>query len=198
MNKAEWILISIVALGFVMRLLHLPGANILMIVPLLILSCTYAYLGFALFNNIRFRSVLKKDSYNGIKANKIIGAIGAGFALSCCVLGIMFKFLSWPGASFMLGTGLITTLTVAIIALLKRKNDPSKYYTNILKRIAVFGTLCFILLVLPTKTWLQIQYLGNPEYVQAIMNARANPDNPELWLEVEKEWNKVTNGDDKD
>src|SRR5690606_32351133 len=162
MRKTEIVLIILGALGLTMRLLHLPGGSLFILLPFLILGLTYMYLGFALFNDIRFVKVFRKDSYDNIKPTRIIGAIMAGVSLNVSIIGIIFRFLSYPGASIILIIGLISTSIVAIVSISKIRKNSDRFYLNILKRIAVFGTLCFILVVMPYETWLRINHPKNP------------------------------------
>ncbi|MGV8830325.1 MAG: hypothetical protein ACWA6U_18665, partial [Breznakibacter sp.] len=127
------------------------------------------------------------------KSVRIIGAIGTGIALNISILGIVFRFLRYPGASFLLLTGLVLTSIIAIISLIKKQRDIDGYYVSLLKRIAIFGTLCLVLVVMPYKIWLKINYPKNPEYVEAIMKSRANPDDPELRKKIDEEYDKMIN-----
>ncbi len=193
MKKTEIVLIAIGLLGLVFRLLHLPGGAFFILIPFLILALSYMYLGFALFNGIKLRKIFKKDSYHNIKTARIIGAIGTGLALNITIFGIIFRFLYYPGASFLLIFGLISTSIIAIISIQKKQKDTEGYYVNILKRISVFGTLCLILVVMPFKTWLKMNDPGNPACIEAVMKSRANPDDPDLRKKVAEESEQMVN-----
>src|SRR6478609_10274112 len=86
----------------------LPGGGLLVIWFLLISSMFYFFFGFAIFNNIRFRRIFKKESYKDSSARNIFSGILAGWSFSIAILGILFKIMSWTGANF--------NLTVAIIS----------------------------------------------------------------------------------
>ncbi len=193
MKKVELLLVGLSVLAFIMNYFHLPSSQLLIIFSLFSISLVYFYLGFALFNDIRFRRIFKKESYNGISKNRIIGGVGVGLALSFSAIGILFKFQSWPGASEQLGIGLLGLVIVTVISLIKIKKSTNNYYPNILKRAVCFGTVCAFLVVIPTGSWLNWKYPNNPEYVNAVLNARANPDNQELWDKVTQEREKMNN-----
>lgn len=193
MKKTEVILIGLVILALIMKFFHLPGSGILTVLSLLSISMIYFYFGFALFNNIRLRKITKKESYEGISTKRIVGGIGSGFVLSISTIGILFKFQSWPGASMQIWVGLIGLVIVSVISLIKISKGTDNYYSYILKRIAVFGSICVILTVIPTKDWLNWKYPNNPDYVNAVLDAKANPDNRELWDKVEIEREKMHN-----
>jgi hypothetical protein len=191
MKRTELILIGIAVLALIMKFLHLPASGILTVLSLSSISVIYMYLGFALFNNLRFRKIFKKESYKEISTKRIVGGIGAGLALSVSAIGILFKFQSWPGASANLIMGIVGLSVVTIISLIKMQKNKDNYYSNILKRVAGFGAICIFLLVIPTKTWLGWKFPNNPEYVQAVLDAQANPDNQELWQKVDEEREKM-------
>ena len=193
MKKAEIIIatLSIIALG--LNLLLIPGGGVLTVLTLSTLSMIYFYLGFALFNDIKLRRIFKKDSYKEISSLRILGAVGAGFALSMTTIGFMFKFQSWQGADFNLGAGLVGLLIVTIIGAIKYSKNKSNYYIRIFKRTAILGGLGLILMLIPKTSWIELKYRNQPEYVEALKKAMADPDNKELWDNVETERQKMNN-----
>ncbi len=193
MKKTEIIIATLSIIALVLNLLLIPGSSVLTVLTLSILSVFYMYLSFALFNDIRFRNILKKGSYKGKSTKRIVGAVGTGLALSLTTTGLLFKFQSWPGASFNLGTGLVGLLTVAIISTIKYFKNKSEFYTRIFKRIAIFGGLGLILMIIPKTTWIEIKYRNHTEYIDAVKKAMADPDNKELWDNVEIQRQKMDN-----
>jgi len=193
MRRTELIFatLSIIALG--LDLLLIPGGGVLTVLTLSTLSMIYFYLGFALFNDIRLRKIFKKDSYKEISSLRILGAVGAGLALSMTTIGLMFKFQSWPGADFNLGAGLLGLLIVTIIGLTKYSKNKSDYYPRIFKRAAIFGGLGLLLFLTPKTSWVELKYRNHPEYVDALKKAMANPNNKELWDNVEIDRQKMNN-----
>ena len=171
----------------------MPASGVLTVLSFSSLSVIYMYFGFALFNNIQFRKIFKKETYKEISTKRIIGAVGAGLALSVSAIGILFKFQSWPGASANLIMGIVTLSIVAIISLTKMKKSADNYYSNILKRIVIFGAICIFLFAIPTETWLSWKFPNNPEYVQAVLEAQADANNQELWDKVDAEREKMYN-----
>jgi NADH:ubiquinone oxidoreductase subunit 6 (subunit J) len=122
---------------------------------------------------------------------RIFGAILTGVVLSLTTIGILFKFQSWPMATFFLTIGLIGILVSFIVGVIKHSKTKSEYYTRILKRITIIGGLGLILLILPKETWLEIKYRNQPDYVDAVKKAMADPDNEELWEKVDEEQEKM-------
>ena len=163
------------------------------VLTLSILSIIYVFLGFALFNDIRLRNIFKKESYTSVSGLRILGAVGAGWALSATINGLMFKFQSWPGADSNLGVGLVGLLIVTIIGTIKYSKNKSEYYTRIFMRIAIFGGLGLILMLTPKTSWIELKYRNHPAYVDALKKAMADPDNIKLWDKVEAERQKMNN-----
>jgi len=191
MKKTEIIVAGIAILAIIMKFTHLPGAGILLVLSLGVLSMLYMYLGFAFFNNIKFKEIFKKKSYVDTNKKRLIGAIGTGFTLSMAVVGILFKIQLYPGAETQLMVGIGGLIIVSIISIIKMLKKSEKFYKSILIRVVIFGAICVFFISLPTKTWLSWRYLDNPEYVQAVLDAQENPDNPELWKKVDDEREKM-------
>jgi hypothetical protein len=191
MKKAEKILLSIAVLGLVMKLLYLPAAGTILVLSISSLIMFYFYLGFAFFNNLLVREALRKESYKNISTKRVIGAIVVGLTLGTCLVPILFKIQSWPAAKFQVFTGLTAAVLVILISLIKYQKSKDKYYSTILKRVVVFGALALSLLVIPSKTWLSWNFPNNPEYVNAVLEAEASPNNLELRSKVEEEQAKM-------
>jgi len=170
-------IISIIAIA--MRLLHLPGNGLLVVLSLSILALFY-YLSFAFFNGIRLREIFKHASYNGTNAKRIIGAVGLGFALSGIITGALFKLCFWAGGDFQLGTGLIAVGIILILAIFFYFRNKIDYYKRVFKRIAIIGGLGLILYITPTATLVDIYYRNNPDYAEIYKKVLNDPHNQEL------------------
>lgn len=144
MKKIEIILATLTAIAIGMKLISIPGSGILTTVTLSSLSLIYCYFGFALFNNIPLRKILVKQGYKDTSTLRILGAIVTGFVLSLTIIGILFKFQSWPHASYNLGAGLVGLFIVTVVGLIKFNKTKMDYYKQIFIRIAVFGVIGLI------------------------------------------------------
>jgi hypothetical protein len=180
MKKTELTLVIISIIALALKLLFIPGSGILTVLALLLLSTIYCNFSFVLFNDIKIQQIFKKDSYKNISGVRILGAVLTGFGLSIVTLALMFKLQSWPGADAILIAGLFVLLIVTIIAIIKYSKNKSNFYTRIFKRIAIWGGLGLILILIPKTTWIEIKYRNQPAYVEALKNAMADPDNKEL------------------
>ncbi|EJF10152.1 hypothetical protein [Pontibacter sp. BAB1700] len=191
MKKTEIVLGAIAVVALILNLLFVPGSSILTVISLSAISVLYMYLSFALFNGVRLRYIFKKNSYKGISTMRIIGAVLTGLALSITLIGLLFKFQDWPGATINLGVGLFGLVIALIVGAVKYSKSKSDYYTKIFKRIAVYGGLGLIMLLLPKEAWLEFRYRNHPEYVKAVKKAMAESDNQELWDKAEEERQKM-------
>jgi NAD/NADP transhydrogenase beta subunit len=147
MKKSELFFASLVLIALVLKLAHLPGSNFILVISLSYLSFLYFYLGFALFNNISLRQIPKRESYKKISTLRIIGAIGAGLALSQTAIGILFTLLRWPGANNLLQIGLIGLVLTGVLGAIKFSQTKATFYPDLLKRVVfsgVFGLILFL------------------------------------------------------
>lgn len=197
MKKLEKILGILIILALILKLVLIPGANILTVISLSILACIYYPLGFAFFNGIRLREVFKKDSYKGISAMRIIGTIGLGMGLAVICIGILFKLQHWPGGDTNLIAGLATTLIILIIALIKYLKSKSDYYKPIFTRIAIVGGFGLILTIIPDLTITKIQFRNHPVYINAYEDYLENPQNEILRKKKEVEYHRATMSDEE-
>ena len=139
--------------------------------------------------------MFKKSSYKGIKAVRIIGAIGTGFVLSIIITGVLFKIMMWPGASAMLIVGVFPIMVLSLISALKYSADKSGYYKRILLRVTVFGGLGLALFLLPRNTIMKTRYRCCPEYVKAAEAAANDPENEMLQQKADEERRKIEGGE---
>lgn len=190
MKKTEIIAAIIAIIGFIFKLFLWPGGGPLIVISLSTLAVVY-YFGFAFLNNIRFRHIFKKESYNGMRPLRIIGTLGAGFSLSAVLMGIMYKIQSWPMAQTNLAVGMFFLIVVVIVGLPKYLSTKSDYLKQVFKRAVIIGGLGLIFIVLPQTVWIDIEYRNHPAYRDAFKRALAEPSNQALWDQVEQEKRKM-------
>jgi len=148
MKKAEFILIIISIIALIMKLLEVPFGALLFLFSILLLSLIYYPMGFAFFNDIRLRNIFKKESYQGLKWTRILGAIVAGIVVSTLLIGVLFSVMHYPGAQYMLIEGVFSAVVVFIIAFVKNRKSKSPYYSFILSRIGFTGIMGVLLLLM--------------------------------------------------
>ena len=180
MKKAELILGILILTGIVLSVLHLPGGAVITVFIMPLLSMMYLCLGFALLNSIS----LKNESYKGLSTMRIVGSVLSGIIFSIALIGILFGWMMWPGASVMLLSSIAGLLIMLIVVLIKYFTKKDLFYRNMLIRIAVIGIPVLLLLADPSLAG-KIKYGNNPELIQAIQEAEADPENEELWRKVD-------------
>ena len=184
MKKAEIILAILALIGILLSVLHIPGGNILTVLTMTILSMVYFCLSFALLNGLGFRGMIKNDNYKAISALRMVGAVLSGIVFSIAIIGILFRWMMWPGAGAMLLVSIPGFLIMLIIVLIKCFTKKELFYRNMLIRIVVIG-IPLIILFANSSLVRNIRYSDNPELLQAIEEAEQNPEDVELWRKVD-------------
>jgi hypothetical protein len=113
--------------------------------------------------------------------------------LSQTIIGLIFKFNEWPGAFVMMSVGLSGLLVVTIVGLIQFLKNKIDYYRLIFKRIALFGGLTLLLLLLPSSLIFEFKYRNYPDFIHARKQSIDNPGNKELYDKAEAERRKVFN-----
>ena len=192
MNRLEKILGLIVLIALILKLTLILGGGILIVLSLSILAIIYYPFGFALFNQIGFKQIFKKDSYKALSALRIIGAIGVGTALSIICVGLLFKLQHWPGSKINLLAGLITSLIILIIALIKYFKTKGDFYSRIIKRLIIIGGFGLIMLLISDLTIIKIQFRNHPDYIKAYELYMTNPQDESLIKNLDIEYHRAT------
>ena len=191
MKLLEKILGVIIVIALIMKFAFIMGANILIVFAMSLLSVIYYPMGFAFFNGIRLRHVFKKTSYKGLNTWRIIGAIGAGMALSNLLIGILFKIMHYPVASLMLYSGIFTTVIILGISSVKYLKTKNEFYKRILIRIAIIGGVALLLAIIPSMTITKLQYRNYPDYIEARQYWINHPNDEDAYNRQMIEYNRA-------
>lgn len=191
MKKVEKLLPILILSSIALQALNIQGSGVVLVIVLSLAAMLYAYLGFAIFNQIGLRQIFRKKSYESINAMRILGAITVGFTLSMILIGLLFKIMLWPGSGPMLIASTIPFMIIMIVSLIRYSRDQSSYYTFILKRLGIFGALALFFYLLPSEKWIAFRYKEYPNYVEAYKKAAANPHDLILRDKAEEERKKM-------
>ncbi|MCT4604481.1 MAG: hypothetical protein N4A59_16460 [Marinifilum sp.] len=191
MKQTEKILGIIAIISTILSLFSIPFIGNILIISLSTLSFLYMYLGSILFKDIPFKLVIKQENFKEYDKIQKFGIYVMGMALSITTIGILFKFQCWPNSSLLLRIGLTGILASVIINLIKYNQIKSHNFSNILKRAAIIGVIGLFFMLTPRENILEIRHRNHPEYVEALKNAWADPDNQVLWDKVEEENLKI-------
>jgi hypothetical protein len=154
MKTVEKVLIGITLLGLIIKLLHWPGGSILMILGLSILAFFYPIAAYFLFSPVKYFEV-DGMTFTETSAPRVILSLGTGFCLPVAVIGLLFRFMHWPGAKMMLLIGLVTIVPIAIVSLVKHSVTKDNFYKQIAIRTIVVASLALLLftfVVLPLNS----------------------------------------------
>ena len=188
MKQTEKILGGLIVSLMLIRLFFaFPYFNIIITLLILVLSMMYFGFGFALLNNVRLRTVFKKDSYKGISTLRILGGIFTGFILSFLSIYSLFKFQRWPFANQGLLISLCGLLPILAIVIYKSINSKNSYYSNFLIRLIILGVIGASLYFLSTEKILEMRNRDFPEYIEAEKKLMKDPENKELQQKAHEE-----------
>tara|TARA_B110000908_G_scaffold93488_1_gene110747 strand:+ start:2487 stop:3068 length:582 start_codon:yes stop_codon:yes gene_type:complete len=191
MKKAEIILGITATIAIISKFLNIPKSNMAILISILLLSLIYVIFSFALLNEIRFREIFKKESYQNVSGKKIIGAIAIGVGFSIVLLGILFKLLIWTGGQYMLQTGItflgVITFVFVIYYLIKKTANLRKTFI----RIGIIGGIALITYFTPTDTLIDYYYQDNPEYAELFKKSNADPNNEELNRQLQEKRKEI-------
>jgi len=191
MIRLEKISAIVVLISLIMKLLLIPGGNTLFTLSLSLIACIYYPLGFAFFNQIRLRQAFEKKTYKDISVKRIVGGVGTGIALAITIVGILFKFQLWYGASTNLRIGLFLALIILVISLVKFIKSKDEYYLRIIKRAVLIGVFGLIIALIPSLTLAKIQFRKHPKYIKAYEMFLSNPESSELRTNLDLEYNRM-------
>ena len=167
MKQTEKILGALIIILMVTRLLYnYPFSAIAITFSILILSMIYFGFSFALLNNIRFRNILKKESFKGISTLRILGVIFTGFTLSSTLIYCLFKFQRWPYGNEGLLISIYGLLIIIVVALIKYLTTKDKFYSTLLIRLFIIGVVSVSLYSISHEKLLEIKHKDAPEYIE--------------------------------
>ena len=196
MKITEVVLTLIAFIGFTMSLSLVPGGSVLIVLSLSTLSLWYFAFGFAIFNGKGFKDLNNTEAMKALKLYRVIGGAATGMALSITVIGILFKFQSYPSLLLNLTFGLVLLGIIIIAGLAGFIIEKSTYYINIFIRIIIWGGLGLTLLLLPKTALTDFKYRKHPALRDAINAAHADPNNDTLWDKVDEERDVIDAGKD--
>lgn len=156
--------------GLAFKLMHLLGADIIILVSLLTIAILYFPAAFYFFSD------------KVIKRQNLPLSVVSGLFLSIIPIGILFKVLFWRGAELILLMGSATApIILVIVYFLKSKatEDLATYYKNMFVRTIVLTVLAISFYLLPTTTQLKYHYWDDKELARLKILRYTNPENAE-------------------
>jgi len=176
MKKLELIFGMLIIISLTLKFLLIPGGGTLSL-SWLGLAILYYPLGFLFFNQIRLKYMFKKDSYKGISALRIIGAIGFGMGLSTICIGILYKLQHWPLANQFLIIGLVVTFIIIVITVIKYLKTKDSYYLRMINRFIIIGGFGLFLVNVSYMTMTKFLFRNHPDYIKVYEEYIKDPQN---------------------
>ena len=197
MKRLEKILWGLFIIGLLFKIMHWPGAGILTVFSLALVSMLYFYLGFALFNEVKLRNAFNKSSYTNLPKLNLAFGIAFGISLSIITIGFLFKFMLWPGANFNLMIGLIAIVICLVAYLLLSKQNKVSFAKQSFTRIIVIGIIGISFFFIQTDSIIDFYYQERPEYAEALKKVIKHPENIEYRKALDDLRNQRMNQDIK-
>lgn len=174
--KTEKALSIVFIISLIFKLMHWPGANILMILSLLGLAMCYFPFGFYFFSD------------KNMKTQNIGISIVFGWILSVCIIGILFKLMFWPGYDPMLLIGTLVSLPllgVAVLLFVKSSELLKNYYKNLLIRTSILVVISLLFYLLPNSVLINHYFANEPELRELYLKEQENPDDETIQQEIQ-------------
>lgn len=158
----------------------------IVIVPLTgLLSMTYFMAGVFIFGKMPIGKNLKT----------IALGIPLGIITSIAIMGIVFKFMLYEGASILLDFGLfgLAVGTVIVIVLLILSSENRDHWKWVLLRLIVLLVPAIMLFPKSENDILQARYKDYPFYIEAFQNYSAEPseENSEFYREAREKMDSL-------
>lgn len=175
MKKWEKILWSLFFVGLVFKLMHWPGAGILTVFSLVLVSLFYFYLGIGVFNNLSVKQMFNRKNYtHKVRFNLLFGAL-FGIVLATLVIGILFKFMLWPGGNILLSVGLISLLISLVVYFFLHHFGKIFFEKRVFVRVVLVGLASLGLCVIQSDSIIDFYYPNDPEYANSLKQIIHNP-----------------------
>lgn len=180
-NKFEKAGVVTVIVVMLLRIWLGPMTNTSLLVFTTLLSIYYLWFSFFIFNKLAPLQMLNRDIVLSLYPFQIYITILMGIVLSFTLIAVLAGFMFFPLMhkimlwAFVALTGF--TIYLAIYQIIKKKDLPflKRYYY----RAALYISLLGLLLVPPVETRLNILYKDHPEFIEAYLEWRENPEDEE-------------------
>ena len=180
-NKFEKAGLVTVIVVMLLRIWLGPITNTSLLVFTTLLSIYYLWFSFFIFNKLAPLQMLNKRIVQSLYPFQIYITIIMGIVLSYALIAILAGFMFFPLMhtimlwAFVALTGF--TIYLAIYVLIRKKNLPflKRYFFRALLYIGLLA----LLLWPPLETRLEVLYRHHPEFREAYLEWRENPDDEE-------------------
>lgn len=130
--KIEGIFTVLFILALILKKIHLPGSNIIIVTFLISISMLYFFFAFYIFGG-------KKT-----QQQKYLFSIVSGILLSIAPIAILFKIMNWNNGNIYIVIGLPITIAIFIISFFLKSRAQSQlisYYKYMMVRTGILTLL---------------------------------------------------------
>ena len=166
--RTERVFVCLFIIVIIQKALHISDGGLIFILSSYGLSLIYLFGAFYFFCD------------GSIKRQNLPLSIISGILLSIAPVGILYKMeyivdgMPWLVAA-VAASGIVL---VAVLLLRNRAGEELKtYYTNMRARSLFLFILTAILLLIPTRALMHLEYYNDPQYAELKANCYDNPDN---------------------
>ncbi len=192
MKRVELTGIIITGLLIVLRIVFGTFFNASLMVMLVLMAIYYLWFGFFLFNNVTHEQLFTKHDRGKFNLFNISSSIIMGVVYSFTVISIMFALFFYSKMNLMLGSSFFLLLMSLIFSIIYQNyyNVEKKYLHQFYIRSAAYGIICLFLLLTPVEKRLKVLFSDHPNFIEAYLDYRENPDDPKAEEELRKQRNR--------
>ncbi len=177
-NKLEKAGLITVVVIWILRAWFGPVFNFSLLVTTTLLAVYYLWFGFFIFNKLQPADLLQHQIRQSITPFQVTTSILMGIITSYALIAIIFGFFFFPGIQTAIISAYVLigvfTCLMLVHHILKKKKLPfcRRFYV----RITVIGFFLLLLGAPPPEYRLQLLFKDYPEFQQAYLEYRKNPD----------------------
>lgn len=139
-----------------------------------LLSFTYMFFSFAIFNNIKFKGIFKSESYNEVGKLRLVATVLLGLVIGPVLLGYLFFFLALKNMKNNWEVNIYTLIIISIFCFYKYNKTKSTFHLKILKRTFLFSIIGIFYLFVPKYFMIDFKYRNHPTYLKALKQSMDN------------------------
>ncbi len=180
-NKFEKAGLATVIIIWVLRAAIGPMFNFTLLLTTTLLAIYYLWFGFFIFNKMQPLDLLYQHQHSHISRFHIVVGIVMGVVLSYSLIAIIFGFLFFPGIqnAMISAAVLLLLFTLSVLACDMVKKRHRELCRRFYQRAAIVGVILTALLFTPLETRLSILFRDHPDFREAYLEYRENPDDKE-------------------
>ncbi len=180
-NKFEKAGIVTVIVVMLLRLWLGPVTNTSLCIFTTLLSIYYLWFSFFIFNKLAPLNMLNRDIVRSLYPFQVYITIIMGIVLSYALVAILAGFMFFPLMPGIMLWALVVligfTTYLYVYQIIKKKDLP--FLRRYFYRAALYIGLLALLLIPPVETRLEVLFRDHPDFIEAYLEYRENPEDKE-------------------